>query len=256
MSGETASSGWMVKLELAYRELDMSFRAFLITRVLPIFFLGLFTIIVIWWLFPEVISGWLFLILMFVPVYLAVLVLFWPLVEWERKGLAIDRDMHLFITRIGTLSTGESSRQSILHLLSQMEGYRELADEVRKIYKLAEEWHVGLSASCRFIAKQTPSDLFSDFLYRLDHAMALNSEDPQLEGLQAIGERILLFDGQDPTTEVLVRWLYDQISERIQADGTVRSPTGATYEIPEGFRLECVRVWETSTSWAEYVGIE
>ncbi len=183
MSGETASSGWMVKLELAYRELDMSFRAFLITRVLPIFFLGLFTIIVIWWLFPEVISGWLFLILMFVPVYLAVLVLFWPLVEWERKGLAIDRDMHLFITRIGTLSTGESSRQSILHLLSQMEGYRELADEVRKIYKLAEEWHVGLSASCRFIAKQTPSDLFSDFLYRLAYSM--EAGDSAIEFFQA-----------------------------------------------------------------------
>jgi len=183
MGGETTSSGWMVKLELAYRELDMSFRAFLITRVLPIFFLGLFTIIVIWWLFPEIISGWLFLILMFVPVYLAVLVLFWPLVEWERKGLAIDRDMHLFITRIGTLSTGESSRQSILVLLSQMEGYRELAEEVRKIYKLAEEWHVGLSASCRFVAKQTPSDLFSDFLYRLAHSM--EAGDSAIEFFQA-----------------------------------------------------------------------
>ena len=98
--------------------------------------------------------------------------------------------------------------------------------------------------------------LVVDLVDRLDHAMALNSEDPQLEGLQAIGERILLFDGQDPTTEVLVRWLYDQISEGIHADGTVRSPTGATYEIPEGLRLERVRVWETSTSWAEYVGIE
>jgi len=98
--------------------------------------------------------------------------------------------------------------------------------------------------------------LVVDLVDRLDHAMALNSEDPQLEGLQAIGERVLLFDGQDPTTEVLVRWLYDKISERIQADGTVRSPTGATYGIPEGLRLERVRVWETSTSWAEYVGIE
>jgi len=98
--------------------------------------------------------------------------------------------------------------------------------------------------------------LVVDLVDRLDHAMALNSEDPQLEDLQAIGERVLLFDGQDPTTEVLVRWLYDKISERIQADGTVTSPTGATYEVPEGLRLERVRVWETSTSWAEYVGIE
>jgi len=63
-------------------------------------------------------------------------------------------------------------------------------------------------------------------------------------------------NGIGGAAEVLVRWLYDKISERIQADGTVRSPTGATYEIPEELRLERVRVWETSTSWAEYVGIE
>jgi len=89
MSGETGSSGWMVKLELSYRELDMSFRAFLVTRVLPIFFLGLFTIIVFWWTFPDIISGYLFAILMFVPVYLATVVLFWPYIEFEHKGLAL-----------------------------------------------------------------------------------------------------------------------------------------------------------------------
>ena len=98
--------------------------------------------------------------------------------------------------------------------------------------------------------------LVVDLVDRLDHAMALNSDDPQLNGLKAIGERVLLFDGQDPTTEVLVRWLYEQIADRIAADGTVRTPSGATYKIPKGLRLERVRVWETSTSWAEYVGLE
>ena len=98
--------------------------------------------------------------------------------------------------------------------------------------------------------------LVVDLIDSLDHAMALNTEDPQLDGLQAIGERVLLFENQDPTTEVLVRWLFEQIAERIAADGTVKSPSGTTYEIPEGLQLERVRVWETSSSWAEYVGIE
>jgi 6-pyruvoyltetrahydropterin/6-carboxytetrahydropterin synthase len=98
--------------------------------------------------------------------------------------------------------------------------------------------------------------LVVDLIDRLDHAMALNSEDPELDGLKAIGERVLLFDGEDPTTEVLVRWLFEEIAARIAADGTVDSPTGATYRIPEGLELERVRVWETRTSWAEYVGIE
>ena len=98
--------------------------------------------------------------------------------------------------------------------------------------------------------------LVVDVVERLDHAMALNSADPQLPGLAAIGDRVLLFDDADPTTEVLARWLYLQIAERLAADGTVRTPSGASYEIPKGLALERVRVWETSSSWGEYVGIE
>jgi 6-pyruvoyltetrahydropterin/6-carboxytetrahydropterin synthase len=95
-----------------------------------------------------------------------------------------------------------------------------------------------------------------DLVERLDHAMALNSADPELEKLRAIGDRVLLFENQDPTTEVLVRWLYEQIAARIAEDGWVTSPSGARYKIPAGLELERVRVWETSTSWAEYVGLE
>lgn len=158
--------------EQAYREMKMPFRTFIVSYVLPVFFMSVFTIIVLAFLFPTYVSGGLLLLLLVsVPVFLTCVVAFWPAVLWERKGKAIDRDMHLFITRIGTLSTGDTSRESIIELLSRMEGYRELADEVKKIYKLAEEWHVGLSAASRFIAKQTPSDLFSDFLYRLAHSM-------------------------------------------------------------------------------------
>jgi len=98
--------------------------------------------------------------------------------------------------------------------------------------------------------------LVVDIVERLDHAMALNSADPQLEGLTAIGDRVILFDDTDPTTEVLARWLYEQIAVRLAADGAVTSPSGTAYEIPKGLELEKVRVWETSSSWGEYVGLE
>jgi len=98
--------------------------------------------------------------------------------------------------------------------------------------------------------------LVIDIIDRLDHAMALNSSDPQLEGLAAIGDRVLLFDDCDPTTEVLARWIFKQMAERLAADETVQTPTGAKYRIPAGLELERVRVWETSTSWGEYVGLE
>ena len=55
---------------------------------------------------------------------------------------------------------------------------------------------------------------------------------------------------------MLARWLFEQIAERLAADGTVTSPSGTAYEIPNGLELEKVRVWETSSSWGEYVGIE
>lgn len=98
--------------------------------------------------------------------------------------------------------------------------------------------------------------LVVDLVERLDHAMALNTDDPWRHGMEGIGERVLLFEGQDPTTEVLVRWLYDQISERLAGDGWVETPSGARYDVPKGLRLEKVRVWETASSWAEYVGID
>jgi 6-pyruvoyltetrahydropterin/6-carboxytetrahydropterin synthase len=98
--------------------------------------------------------------------------------------------------------------------------------------------------------------LVVDVVDRLDHAMALNSADPKLEGLMAIGDRVILFDDTDPTTEVLARWLYEQIAERLGAAGAVSSPSGTAYKIPKGLELEKVRVWETSTSWGEYIGGE
>ena len=96
----------------------------------------------------------------------------------------------------------------------------------------------------------------TELVDRLDHAMALNSADPELEGLKAIGERVLLFDNQDPTTEVLARWLFDGVAARLAAGGSVLSPAGVSYDIPQDLMLERIRVWETRTSWAEYVGTE
>ena len=98
--------------------------------------------------------------------------------------------------------------------------------------------------------------LVSDVVGRLDLAMALNSEDPHLESFRSVGERVLLFDGEDPTTEVLARWIFRGVSERLAEAGTVTSEGGVDYPVPADLELERVRVWETRTSWAEYVGLD
>ncbi len=96
--------------------------------------------------------------------------------------------------------------------------------------------------------------LVLDLIQRLDHALAINAEDPHREALEAAGDRILTFEGADPTTEVLTGWLYKGISSRLSEGAQLRSVGGATYRIPPGVELERVRVWETATSWGEYVG--
>ena len=98
--------------------------------------------------------------------------------------------------------------------------------------------------------------LVGEVVNRLDHAFALNSSDPHLESLRTVGDRVLLFDDQDPTTEVLVRWIFDGVAARLADSGSVHSDSGTEYSIPTGLELERVRVWETRTSWAEYVAGE
>jgi 6-pyruvoyltetrahydropterin/6-carboxytetrahydropterin synthase len=98
--------------------------------------------------------------------------------------------------------------------------------------------------------------LVKDLVDRLDHAMALNTSDPKIDTLRHIGERVLLFTDQDPTTEVVARWLYQEMAARLEPGVEVTTPGGTVHRIPPGLELERVRVWETSTSWAEYVGVE
>lgn len=91
--------------------------------------------------------------------------------------------------------------------------------------------------------------LAADFLDRWDHALAVNSADPQAAAFQhAYGERVVVFPGTDPTSEVMAKALFDELARRLAADA-VRS---GDYPIRRIVRLERVRVTETSSSWAEY----
>lgn len=82
-----------------------------------------------------------------------------------------------------------------------------------------------------------------------DHAMALNSEDPLLGRIREVyPDSVVIFEGQDPTTEVIAKRLFDEIGA-ILAEGWGEGH----YRIEPGVvSLERVRVWETPSSWAEY----
>jgi 6-pyruvoyltetrahydropterin/6-carboxytetrahydropterin synthase len=89
-------------------------------------------------------------------------------------------------------------------------------------------------------------------LERFDHAMLLAATDPHRESFAPFGERVVLLEEGDPTTEVLARHLFHRIATAFRPGMEVTTPGGAVYRVPASVRLERVRVWETPSTWGEY----
>jgi 6-pyruvoyltetrahydropterin/6-carboxytetrahydropterin synthase len=93
-------------------------------------------------------------------------------------------------------------------------------------------------------------EMLADFIDQYDHALCVNTEDPQFAQLRAAyGDRIIPFPNQDPTTEVMAKTLHDFLKNRL-ADFAGKAET--RYPVRASVKLVSVRLWETSTSWAEY----
>lgn len=93
----------------------------------------------------------------------------------------------------------------------------------------------------------------TDFIDRLDHALAINSNDPLAQSLTAAdGARVVIFKNTDPTTEVLAKSIYDFLEAQIASKEQLTDPEGNHYSLRTDLRIDRVRVGETSSSWAEY----
>src|SRR5947209_3480535 len=54
-------------------------------------------------------------------------------------------------------------------------------------------------------------EVMADFVDTWDHALAMNTNDAMFETLRAAyGDRIIAFEGRDPTTEAMVKVLFDE----------------------------------------------
>ncbi len=93
-------------------------------------------------------------------------------------------------------------------------------------------------------------EMIGHYLDRFDHAMCINTADPQYTALHEVyGDQIIGFENLDPTTEVLAQHFFREAKSALAA--AISSST-TTYPVSDGVRLSSVRVWETSSSWAEY----
>ncbi len=91
----------------------------------------------------------------------------------------------------------------------------------------------------------------ADYLDSYDHAMCMNTEDPAYDEFKArYGDRVIGFESEDPTTEVLAREIFATLRDRMAG---LDSGAEERYPFRPGeVRVVSVRVWETSSSWAEY----
>lgn len=107
------------------------------------------------------------LLIILLPLLSALAAAGFPLLDVQRSATMIEKEMHMFITRMGILSLGEVGAQSIFDILKQMSDYGELANEVKRIETLVDKWHTSLPEASRIVAQQSPSPLWADFLDRM-----------------------------------------------------------------------------------------
>ena len=92
--------------------------------------------------------------------------------------------------------------------------------------------------------------IIGEYLDGFDHAMCMNTDDPSYAEMKARhGDRVIGFESEDPTTEVIARVIFEEFASRLEG---WKQSDDATYPIRAGVRLAAIRVWETSSSWAEY----
>ena len=152
--------------QIALRRLDMEPSRYLFLYVGSASLMGFITgiLLMILGLFTGIFG--IIVTLIFTGISAGAAVVF-PLLEVRKSANKIEKEMHMFVTRMGILSLGEVGARSMFDILRQMGDYGELAQEVKRIETLVDKWHTALPEASRIVGQQSPSPLFADFLDRM-----------------------------------------------------------------------------------------
>ena len=89
-----------------------------------------------------------------------------------------------------------------------------------------------------------------DYIDKFDHAVCMNSDDPSyIEFKERFKDRVVGYKNLDPTTEVLAKDIFDMCKNRLEEYAANQD---SRFVLSKNVRLVRVRVWETSSSWAEF----
>ena len=159
--------------QIALRRLEMPVSRFIFSFIMPAAIAGFLTAALVIWLTGGFSEGGLFagftgiFLLILLPLLSGGAAIYFPVLEVNQSAIKIEKEMHMFITRMGILSLGEVGADTIFDILKQMKDYGELAQEVQRIETLVDKWHTSLPEAARIVAQQSPSPLWSDFLDRM-----------------------------------------------------------------------------------------
>ena len=163
----------MATWQIALRRLEMPVPRFLLLFIMPAALAGLLSAALMIWVTGGFSEGGLFagftgiFLIILLPILSGGAAIYFPILEVNRSAILIEKEMHMFITRMGILSLGEVGADTIFDILKQMKDYGELAQEVQRIETLVDKWHTSLPEAARIVAQQSPSPLWSDFLDRM-----------------------------------------------------------------------------------------
>ena len=154
--------------QIAVRRMEMPIGEYTLKIVLPAFIGGLLVSTILFTTLGSFFIGASGIALLVIfPLLSTAAAILWPLVQTLREAVLIEKEMHMFITRMGILSIGEVTSQSMFDILRQMSDYGALAKEVKSIETLVEKWHTSLPEASRIIGRQSPSPIWGDFLDRM-----------------------------------------------------------------------------------------
>lgn len=163
--------------ERAVAALDMPLQRYLLIMVIPLSITSLIVAVFMILVLPATFSGLFIFIPIAIPLITIPGVIMYPMSVAQSKGHHINHNMHYFISHLGVLATsGEPPVQLFETIGNKEKEYGPLAEECEKVASLVKDWHMGLSDACRFTAKRTPSEIFSDFLERVAFGLESGAE--------------------------------------------------------------------------------
>ena len=115
--------------QIAIRRLEMPISRFVLVYVGGAFAMGLIGSLLLIFLTGGLAEGALFsgisgiLLILVLPIIASLGAIAFPMLEVTRSANMIEREMHMFITRMGILSLGEVGAQTIFDILKQMRDY-------------------------------------------------------------------------------------------------------------------------------------